>query len=112
MDLFRKIIDEARDFVHDINLSPLNVIDVNQFIADALGLLPERTQHLAELVHHKTRGNPFFVKVFLQSLHNDGLIYFNPPKYPFDGPESESGWQWKMEVSQPSWRIWPGNWRI
>ncbi|MBW1863599.1 MAG: hypothetical protein JRJ02_14710, partial [Deltaproteobacteria bacterium] len=91
-------IKNARGIVHELNLSPLNITDVNHFIADALGFPPEKTQNLAELVHHKTRGNPFFIKVFLQSLHNDGLIYFNPPETPFDGTELESGWQWKMEV--------------
>ncbi|MBW1863408.1 MAG: serine/threonine-protein kinase PknK, partial [Deltaproteobacteria bacterium] len=91
-------IRNARGIVHDIHLSPLEVPDINHFITDTLGLPPEKTQHLAELVHHKTRGNPFFVKVFLQSLYNDGLIYFNPPKSPFGGTESGDGWQWEMEV--------------
>ena len=45
---------------------------------------------LAELVHERTAGNPFFVNQFLLSLFEDGLIRF----------AADTGhWSWNLAAS-------------
>ena len=60
--LMRKLeaIRSAGANVQEIMLAPLAAEDVAQLIADALHCEPERAAPLAELVHEKTAGNPFF----------------------------------------------------
>ena len=47
---------------------------LGQLIADALHCEPERAVPLAQLVHEKTAGNPFFVIQFLSALADEGLL--------------------------------------
>ncbi len=77
--------------VNQIFLSPLNLTTVNQLIADTLKEAPEQTKQLAELVVRKTHGNPFFMKEFLKSLHEEGLLYFDINKF---------NWNWDLEQIQ------------
>jgi predicted ATPase len=63
--------------MHEIVLAPLGLDDVDRLIADALHCAPERTRSLAELVHNKTGGNPFFAIQFLTSLAEEGLLAFD-----------------------------------
>ena len=60
--LTRKLeaIRNAGANVHEIALAPLACEDVRQLVADALRCEPERADPLAQLVHEKTAGNPFF----------------------------------------------------
>src|SRR4029077_10365974 len=46
--------------VQEIVLAPLQIEDVGRLVADALHCKPERARPLAQLVHEKTGGNPFF----------------------------------------------------
>ena len=48
-----------------------------QLIADALRCEPERAAPLAQLVHGKTSGNPFFALQFLSALGEEGLLTFD-----------------------------------
>ena len=73
--------------IHEIDLGPLDPRAVEQWLADTFRCRPDRPRHLADLVHRKTGGNPFSVKVFLQSLHDNGLLAFAPG----------AGWEWDME---------------
>ncbi|WP_407947189.1 AAA family ATPase [[Phormidium ambiguum] IAM M-71] len=73
-------LDEIRKnhaIINQINLTPLNVDDLNRLIADTLNCPPERALALTELVHQKTQGNPFFANQFLKSLHQEGIISFD-----------------------------------
>ncbi|NEP59062.1 MAG: serine/threonine-protein kinase PknK, partial [Symploca sp. SIO2G7] len=89
------VIEELRTIgvtVHQIWLSSLNFAAVNQLIADTLkGKNLEQTKKLAELVLRKTQGNPFFVKEFLKSLQEAGLLYFN---------RHQITWNWNLEQIQ------------
>ena len=49
-------------------LAPLALEDVGQLIADTLHCAPQRVAPLAQLVHEKTAGNPFFTIQFLYAL--------------------------------------------
>ncbi|KAL7529436.1 hypothetical protein ACHAXR_005476, partial [Thalassiosira sp. AJA248-18] len=51
--------------------------DVNQLISTKLGLPIRYTLELARLVHHKTRGNPFFVIQFLKSITHNKMLEFS-----------------------------------
>jgi predicted ATPase/signal transduction histidine kinase len=79
--------------VHEILLAPLDRDDVGRLVADALHCTPERSLPLAQLVHEKTGGNPFFVIQFLTALADEGLLAFDPPPLP---PPVAPAWQWDM----------------
>jgi predicted ATPase/GAF domain-containing protein/anti-anti-sigma regulatory factor len=69
-----------------LELAPLGLDHVVELVRDTL--CREDVLPLAELVHEKTGGNPFFVKRFLRSLHDDGAL-----RYDLAG-----GWQWDEEA--------------
>jgi predicted ATPase/signal transduction histidine kinase/GAF domain-containing protein len=70
-------IRETNATVHEIVLAPLGLSDVGRLIADALHCEPERARPLAQLVHEKTGGNPFFAIQFLIALADEGLLAFD-----------------------------------
>jgi predicted ATPase/signal transduction histidine kinase/DNA-binding response OmpR family regulator/tRNA A-37 threonylcarbamoyl transferase component Bud32 len=84
-------IQQAGAIVNSIGLSPLDLQDVNQFVADTLRCSLDRAKPLAELVLIKTNGNPFFMTEFLKSLHAEELLQFD-----FQG----GGWQWDLAQIQ------------
>lgn len=59
---------------YEIVLNALDVKAVGHLIADSLRLKPRDLQGLAALVHEKTAGNPFFVRQFMKTVVDDGLI--------------------------------------
>ena len=77
--LVRKLeaIRNAGAPVQEVRLAPLAREDVGQLVADALRCEPARAAPLAELVHEKTAGNPFFVIQFLSALADGGLLAFD-----------------------------------
>ncbi|MBV8352120.1 MAG: AAA family ATPase, partial [Verrucomicrobia bacterium] len=60
--LMRKLetIRQARAIVQEIILAPLTCEDLGRLIADSLQCESERVTSLAQLIHEKTAGNPFF----------------------------------------------------
>lgn len=71
-----------------IVLTPLGRGDVCRLIADGLRCNQGLAEPLAELVHQKTAGNPFFTIQFLAALAEERLIAFDPRAL---------AWQWDME---------------
>jgi PAS domain S-box-containing protein len=63
--------------VHEIVLAPLAREDSARLVADSLYCDRKRVVALAELVHEKTAGNPFFVIQFLSALVEEGLLAFD-----------------------------------
>ncbi|WP_437522063.1 AAA family ATPase [Sorangium sp. So ce726] len=61
----------------DLVLAPLSASDVGALVAGAVHAAAERAEPLAQLVHEKTGGNPFFAIQFLIELHQEGLIAFD-----------------------------------
>jgi predicted ATPase len=51
-----------------IDLDGITEDDVGSLVSDSLGMLPRLCWSLAQVVFHKTEGNPFFVRMFLRSL--------------------------------------------
>src|SRR5262245_451226 len=63
--------------VEDIKLGPLTAENLGGLVADSLRCDAEQAVPLAELVHAKTDGNPFFVIHFLHVLADEGLLAFD-----------------------------------
>ncbi|MEH2283974.1 MAG: AAA family ATPase [Nostoc sp.] len=83
-------IQASGALVDNIVLSPLQLTDVEALISDTLNHI-ERSQPLAELLFHKTGGNPFFLTQLLKTLHQEDLLTYN----------FESGvWQWDIQHIQ------------
>jgi hypothetical protein len=81
-------IRDAGARVEEIVLTPLRLDDVGRLNADALHCKPERARPLAQLVHEKTSGNPFFVIQFLTALNEEGLLALDPVA---------PAWQWDID---------------
>lgn len=77
--------------VNRIILQPLQISHVEQLVSDTLHSDISKITPLAELVFHKTEGNPFFLTQLLKSLYQEKLLFFN-----FD----RGCWQWKMQRLQ------------
>jgi predicted ATPase/signal transduction histidine kinase len=77
--LMRKIeaIRKSGATVQEILLSPLTREGLAKLITDSLRCEPERAAPLAELIHEKTAGNPFFAIQFISALTEEGLITFD-----------------------------------
>ena len=69
-----------------LNLGPLGPPELERLVADALRTGIENVAPLVDLVYQKTAGNPYFTKVFLTSLREEGILAFEP----------QSGWTWDV----------------
>ena len=87
--LMRKLeaIRTAGAPVQEIVLTPLTREDLAQLTRDALHCEPERATALAELIHEKTAGNPFFAIQFISALVEEGLLTFD---------YGEGRWSWDL----------------
>ena len=87
--LMRKLdaIRGAGAAVQDIVLAPLERHDLSQLLADSLHREPERAAPLADLIHERTTGNPFFAIQFISALADEGLLTFD---------YAEAGWVWDL----------------
>ena len=72
----------------EITLAPLARDDVARLLADALHSEPARAAPLAQLVHEKTGGNPFFAIQFLSALAEEELLVFDHGK---------GSWSWDLD---------------
>ncbi|MFM0339369.1 trifunctional serine/threonine-protein kinase/ATP-binding protein/sensor histidine kinase [Paraburkholderia fungorum] len=70
-------IRHADGKVQQIVLAPLMPDSVTQLVADSLHCDSATAVPLAQLVHEKTGGNPFFVIQFLTALADDNLLTFD-----------------------------------
>ncbi|CAN7727783.1 AAA family ATPase [Paraburkholderia terricola] len=69
-------------------VAPLDPANVAALLADALHCAPAQVSALAQVVHDKTGGNPFFVKQLLLALADNQLIRY-------DGIVGR--WTWELE---------------
>ena len=72
-----------------VSLTGLDHDNLNEMISDALCLYPRICKSLSEIIFQKTKGNPFFVLEFIQSLQSRGLL-----QYDF----SEKRWVWNEDT--------------
>lgn len=78
----------AGSVVSEITLAPLARKDVAQLLADSLHYQSENVSQLAQLVHEKTGGNPFFVLQFTYALTEEGLLSFD---------HNRAQWCWDLD---------------
>ncbi|MCC3451362.1 MAG: AAA family ATPase [Microcoleus sp. PH2017_39_LGB_O_B] len=76
--------------VNNIVLQPLDFGNVCELIADTI-TANDKVRLLAELIFHKTGGNPFFITQLLQALYQENLLYFEL---------SSGSWQWDLAQIQ------------
>jgi PAS domain S-box-containing protein len=87
--LMRKLdaIRQAGAIAQNIVLAPLAREDLRQLVADSLHCEPERAEPLAQLIHDKTAGNPFFAIQFFSALAEENLLTFD---------HGERRWSWDL----------------
>ena len=87
--LMRKLetIRQAGGIAQDIVLAPLAREDLRQLVADSLHCEPESAEPLAQLIHEKTTGNPFFAIQFFSALAEENLLTFD---------HGERRWSWDL----------------
>jgi predicted ATPase/signal transduction histidine kinase len=82
-------MQQSGALVGRVHLSALETGQTQQLLVDALsGIEQSEVSSLAELVQHKTGGNPFFVLQLLRTLYRDGLVTRVPG----------GGWLWDSEA--------------
>ena len=70
-------IETSGGKVLEITLAPLALEHLQQLISEAVRCEAKRAMPLAQLVHEKTGGNPFFAIQFLSSLAEEGMLSFD-----------------------------------
>ena len=70
-------LKKAGKTVNTITLTPLDLSDTNQLVADTLHCTTQISHPLTELINRKTKGNPFFITQFLKALYEDKQIRFH-----------------------------------
>jgi len=90
-DIFNLMRELEMSHVHTtkLSLAGLDQSDLNTMISDALCLYPRICKSLTEIVFQKTKGNPFFVLEFMQSLQSRGLLRYN---------SLQKRWVWNEDV--------------
>ena len=78
---FHKMLEAVREsgtHVESLGVAPLDEAAVRRLVADTLRREEREVEALAEVCRAKTEGNPFFLAQFLLSLHEAGLVRFDP----------------------------------
>jgi predicted ATPase/signal transduction histidine kinase len=80
-------IRQAGGIVHNIVLAPLGREDIGQLVADSVHCELDRATSLAQVIHEKTAGNPFFAIQFFSALADQALLTFD---------HGEGRWSWDL----------------
>ena len=75
--------------LRELVLWPLSPVQLTHLVADTLRQPDEVIAPLAQLIHDKTAGNPFFATHFLISLYREGLLAY-------DG--GDACWVWNLKA--------------
>ena len=89
--LMRKlsVIRQAGGAVQEIHLTPLGPGHLTHLIADTLHCESQHATPLAQLIHGKTAGNPFFAIQFIHALVEEALIRFE---------HGDGRWSWELNA--------------
>ena len=77
--------------IQEIVLTPLTLEPLSQLLAETMHRQADSVHALAQLVLHKTEGNPFFVNEFLRMLYSENLLTFDT---------KHLSWQWDIAQIQ------------
>jgi PAS domain S-box-containing protein len=83
------VIRQAGGTVEEIRLTALGSGHLTHLIADTLHCESQRAAPLAQLIHEKTAGNPFFAIQFIHALVEEALITFE---------HGEARWRWELDA--------------
>ena len=81
-----------------IILHDLQKNELGRLIQDTLNATATECEEIVDFIYDKTKGNVFFTRIILQSLYDEGLIYFrnlNAPNLRRKG--LHSSWSWDAE---------------
>jgi serine/threonine protein kinase len=81
-------IRSAGASLQEIRLAPLAREDLGRLIGETLGCEPDPAAALAQLVHEKTGGNPFFAIQFFAALAEERLLRFD---------HDAARWCWELD---------------
>ena len=80
-----KLIENQDELINRISLEPLKKSDINQMFSELVKCKKEKSKNLCKIIFNKTRGNPFFIKQFLNTIYEKKYLVF----------DNESGyWNW------------------
>jgi PAS domain S-box-containing protein len=83
-----RTIDNIKEYdgqVEFIKLDNLTINDITRMLADITSRPEPEVQSLAELVHDRTLGNPFYTIGFLKHCYQENLLYYD---------REAMSWQW------------------
>ena len=75
--------------MQEIRLTALGSGHLTHLIADTLHCESQRATPLAQLIHEKTAGNPFFAIQFIHALVEEAVIRFE---------HGEARWRWELDA--------------
>ncbi|MCP4129869.1 MAG: AAA family ATPase [bacterium] len=84
-------IERTGKRIHRLLLTPLGIRNIKNLMAFFLQSTPLAVHTLAEVVHRKTGGNPFFVNRFLHTLYSEKLLE------PYPAGTEQGPWRWDMD---------------
>lgn len=71
-----EIFEKMGTALNTIHLSPIDLLDIQEMLLDALTSQPDENRSLAELVLTRTDGNPLHVSLYLQNLYDKNLLTY------------------------------------
>ena len=81
----------AGSSLHEVVLAPLSREDLGQLLADTFRCEMKHVASLAQLIHKKSAGNPFFAIQFIETLTDEGLLTFD---------YMAARWRWDLKQIQ------------
>ena len=81
----REKLQQKDIVINQVILEALSEEHVTQLVAETIKETPEKAKTLAQLLFHKTGGNPFFLTQLLQTLQEEELLTFD---------FQQKCWQW------------------
>ncbi|OIQ18970.1 MAG: hypothetical protein BM556_06710 [Bacteriovorax sp. MedPE-SWde] len=81
-------IDKLGGLIDEVSLDNLEPEDIHNLLMDTLKVNSTELTELTDTIYKKTKGNPFFTRNLVKSLHSRGLIYFN---------QINNSWAWMQE---------------
>ncbi len=81
-------LEETSAHIDQISLYGLDLTQTMTLISAALDIPIEETSEIAQVIHTKTDGNPFFIRQILETLISEEALFYNAQK---------DDWQWELE---------------
>lgn len=82
------ILADFRDKISHISLDPLNVVDIGEYLEYLINTRKNsEVPVLADILHRKTNGNPFFLANLLRTIYDRQFLRYT----------SSEGWRWDLE---------------